>query len=72
MRRFHEILGLGEHDVRYEGLRVAIVEREPGGLDLHHDAVAGEERVAHVRQTQTVRQDLSSLDRLRFRKVSTS
>jgi len=29
-------------------LRVAVVEGEPTGLDLHHDAVAGQEDVAGV------------------------
>jgi hypothetical protein len=32
---------LGEKDVGNEGLRVAVVEREPARLDLHHDPMAG-------------------------------
>ena len=35
-------------DVRHERLRVAIVEREPRALHLHHDAVAALERVRLV------------------------
>ena len=37
--------GLGGHDVGDEGLGIAIVEGEPGALDLDHDAVALEEDV---------------------------
>src|ERR1700757_298223 len=33
------ILRLREEDVGHEGLRVAVVEREPRRLHLHHDAV---------------------------------
>ena len=40
--------GLGEEDVGDEGLGVAVVEGEPCGLDLDHDAVAGEEDVVGV------------------------
>ncbi len=35
----------GGHDVGDEGLRVAVVEGEPGGLDFDHDAMAFEEGV---------------------------
>ena len=37
LRRLHVVRRLGEEDVRHEGLRVAVVEREPARLDLHHD-----------------------------------
>ena len=50
LRRLHVTLRLREHDVRHERLRVAVVEREPARLDLHHDAMARQERVARVRQ----------------------
>jgi hypothetical protein len=30
---------LGKHNIRNKGLRVAVVEREPRLLHLHHDAV---------------------------------
>ena len=38
---FAKVGGLGPEDVGDEGLRIAVVEREPSGLDLYHDAVAG-------------------------------
>jgi len=37
--------GLGGHDVGDPGLGVAVVEGEPGALDLDHDAVSFEEDV---------------------------
>src|SRR5262245_40328765 len=36
LRRLLKIRGLGEHDVRHEALRIAVIEREPRRLDLHH------------------------------------
>src|SRR2546425_12772667 len=41
--RLHIVFRFGEKDVGDEGLRVAVIEREPGGLDLHHDPVPGQE-----------------------------
>src|SRR5665213_3468170 len=35
------VAGFRVEDVRHEGLRVAVVEREERRLHLHHDAVAG-------------------------------
>ena len=35
-----EVGGGGQHDVGHEGLGVAVVEGEPGALDLDHDFVA--------------------------------
>src|SRR5882757_6834423 len=46
--------GFGEHDVGDEGLRIAVVEREPGGLYLHHDAVAGQEYVIRGGQIELI------------------
>ncbi len=40
-----EVAGLGFHDVGDEGLRVAVVEGEPGALDLDYDFVTFEEGV---------------------------
>ena len=58
------VVGLGPEDVRHEGLRVAVVEGEPAGLDLHHDAVAGQEDVAGVGQGEAVQQRFIGHDRL--------
>jgi len=53
--------GLGVEDVRDEGLRVAVVEGEEGGLDLDHDAVSGLEDVVDLRETEFVEQRLVGL-----------
>lgn len=58
------VLGLGPENVRHEGLRVAVVERKPTGLDLHHDAVAGVEDVVDVWQGEAVEQRFIGRDRL--------
>src|ERR1700719_2986109 len=42
---FAVVVGLGPENVGDEGLRVAVVEREPTGLDLDHKFVAREEDV---------------------------
>ena len=44
--------GFGVKDVGDEGLRVAVVEREEGGLDLDHDAVSGLEDVVDLREAE--------------------
>jgi hypothetical protein len=49
LRGLHVIRGLGKEDVGHKGLRVAIVEREPARLDLHHDPVAGQEYMVGIR-----------------------
>jgi hypothetical protein len=58
------IAGFGEHHVGYEGLRVAVIEREPCRLHLHHDAVAGPEYVVRGGQIELIRQGRVGLDRL--------
>ena len=45
---------LRPEDVGHEGLRIAIVKREPARLDLHHDPVAGQEDVVRGRQIEFV------------------
>ena len=49
---------LRPEDVRDKGLRVAIVEREPAGLYLHHDAVAGQKDVVGGWQIELVEERL--------------
>ena len=44
---FNEVGGLGVGNV-YEGLGIAVGQREPGTLDLHYDAVATAEGMVHV------------------------
>ena len=53
-RRRLVVFRLGRHDVGHERLRVAIVEREPCALDLHHHRVPGLEDVVHVVQAEPV------------------
>src|SRR4030081_3244133 len=54
LRGLAVVAGFGEEDVRYVGLGVAVVEREPARLDLHHDAVARQKHMVHVRQCELV------------------
>ena len=47
---------LGPENVGDEGLGVAIIEREPTGLDLDHDAVAGQEDVVNVGKIEAIKE----------------
>ena len=62
LRSLLVVAGFGPEDIGYEGLRIAVIEREPAGLDLHHDAVAGQEDVIRIWQRELVRQRLVGLD----------
>src|SRR5947208_4694234 len=64
LRRFLIILGFGEKDVRYKGLRVSVIERKPTRLYLHHDAMARQENVVRVWESPLVKQRLVRLDGL--------
>src|SRR6185437_16351451 len=37
------------------GLRVTVIQRKEGRLDLHHDSMARKEHVIHVRQFEAIR-----------------
>src|SRR5216684_48931 len=50
--------GLGPENVVNESLRIAVVEREPAGLNLHHDAMAGEEHVIGGGKREAIEQRL--------------
>ena len=65
LHRFPVVAGLRPEDVRHERLRIAIVEREPARLDLHHDPVAGQEHVVRRRQREPVEQRRVGGDGLR-------
>src|SRR5260370_38729341 len=56
------ILWLGPEDAWDEGLRIAVVEREPAGLHLHHDAVAGQKDVVCGGQVEAIELRLSRSD----------
>src|SRR5882762_10324678 len=54
LRGLAVVAGFGKKNVRHVGLWVAVVEREPARLDLHHDAVARQKHMVHVRQCELV------------------
>ena len=56
------VLGLGPEGVGYEGLGVAVVEGEPAGLDLDHEAVAGEDDVVGYREGELVWEGFTGFD----------
>ena len=49
---------LGPEDIGHERLRVAVVQREPARLDLHHDPMPRQEDVVGRRQREAVEQRL--------------
>src|SRR5439155_1665670 len=53
-------------DVRHEGLRIAIDEREPRALHLHHHTMSFEKRVVLRVEAPGVFRDRVRHDRLRF------
>src|SRR6266545_5150620 len=71
-RTIHALLGdlevgvCGLEDVRDILLRIAVVEREPGALHLHHDLVPLAEAVMAPMQIDSVFIDFVRSDRLRF------
>src|SRR3984885_8418772 len=58
LRGFHIVGRFGEENIGHEGLGVAVVEREPTRLHLHHDPVTGQEYMVGMRQLQRVADDL--------------
>src|SRR5207244_446386 len=52
---------------RVNFMRIAIIQREPTGLNLYHDAVSGEENVVRCGQVETV--DQRFVGRQRFRSL---
>src|ERR1051326_8208453 len=66
---FHVVGGLRKENIRHKSLRVTLVEWKPGGLYLHHDAMAGFESVIDRRQSKGVRKRFVRRDRLRMFKA---
>ena len=64
LRGLHIVLRFGEEDIGDERLRVAVIQREPGGLHLHHDPVPRQEHVVDRWQDELVRQWFVRHDRL--------
>src|SRR5688500_16021721 len=56
-------------DILDERLRIAVVQREPARLNLHHQPVSGKKRVIRLGHTHAIRRNLSGLDR--FRRLET-
>src|SRR5688572_29876669 len=54
--RFREV------DVRHERLRIAIDQREPGALDLHHQPMTLAEAVQHIQQLEADPRRLAGLE----------
>src|SRR5437763_156247 len=52
---------------RVNFMRIAVIQRKPTGLNLHHDPVAGEENVVRCGQVETV--DQRFVGRQRFRSL---
>src|SRR5438552_10810647 len=69
LRSFAVIPGFCPENVGHESLRIAIIQREPTGLNLYHDAVSGEENVVRCGQVETV--DQRFVGRQRFRSLQT-
>src|SRR6266704_4451131 len=55
---FAKVAGLGPENVGNESLGIAVVEREPARLNLHHDAVAGQKHVIRRGKRETIQQRL--------------
>ena len=62
LRGFFVVLGLGPENTGDEGLGITVVEREPAGLYLDHDAVAGKENVIGVGKREAVKERLVTCD----------
>ena len=64
LRRLAVIPRLGPENIRHECLRIAVVERKPARLDLHHDAMARQEDVIRRGQGEAIEQRLVGGDGL--------
>jgi hypothetical protein len=65
LRRLHEVLFPRLEDIRHEGLRVPVEEREPAALHLHHDPMPALEGVQHILQGKFDRRSLPRDESLR-------
>src|SRR5215831_9679413 len=59
------VLHLSEENVANERLRIAVVQREPGGLNLYHDAMSREENVVRMWQRELIKERSVRRDRFR-------
>src|SRR3984885_7291300 len=63
LRGFHIVGRFGEENIGHESLGIAVVQREPTRLHLHHDPVTGQEYMVGMRQLQRVADDLACRNR---------
>src|SRR5882762_3939378 len=71
LRGLAKVAGLGPENVGNESLWIAVVQRKPGGLDLDHDAVAGEEDVICVGKREAINERFVGRDGLgRFKTLA--
>src|SRR5579862_3882677 len=63
LRRLLIIARLSPENIRDERLWIPIIQWKPAGLDLHHQAMAGQEHVICVWQLETIEQRLPCRDR---------
>src|SRR5580698_6841412 len=60
---FSEICRLGPENICYERLRIAVIERKPARLDLHHDPVARKEYVVCRREGEVIQEGRTGRNR---------
>src|ERR1035437_8286087 len=56
---------LGPKNIRHKRLWIAVIQRKPARLNLHHDPVPGQKNMVRRRQHEAVEQSLVGRDRLR-------
>src|ERR1700683_2291596 len=64
LRRFAIVIRLGPENVRDKSLRITVVQRKPAGLNLHHDAMAGQENMVRRGKVEAIEQGLAGSDGL--------
>src|SRR5262249_48160179 len=62
---FPVIAGFCPKNIRNKSLRIAVIEREPSRLDLHHDAMTGQEYVIGGRKGELVKHRLARSESFR-------
>src|ERR1700722_1509389 len=54
LSRFHVVRWFRKEDTGHVGLRVPVIQREPAGLDLHHDSMSWLEHVVGGRKSEAI------------------
>ena len=54
LRRLHVIFGARKKNVGHKRLRITVIQREPTGLNLHHDPVTRQKNVIRRGQSEFV------------------